>query len=358
MAEEQPEKGTEQNPLTREDVLKAIEENGGTAEGLDLSGMWFENKINLGGLELKGIILQEAILWNANLEKANLHAVNLQKAKLGGVNLQRAKLNYANLKEANLSYTNLQEASLDNAHLEKANLTYSNLERAKLFGAYLENADLSFSNLSSALLGAAQLKGAALADTNLERTLLYAANLEGVFLQYVKLSSDTFLQNVEWGTHILAQEKHGQFRWAVDSYRQLKTWYTEHGMYDIAGKFFYREMEAKRKDLSWRMNPLLKLWSWTLRLLCGYGEGPERVIIWAASVIFGLAAAYYFWGTFDTKSFGDTLYYSVASFTALGYGQWAPQPTGWAQGMGAVEAVIGVFSMALFLVTFTRKMTR
>ena len=101
------------------------------------------------------------------------------------------------------------------------------------------------------------------------------------------------------------------------------------------------------------------LWAWLLRLLCGYGEKPKRVIIWSTSVIFGLALAYYFWGSFvDTKSFANTLYYSVASFTALGYGQWAPQPTGWAQGMGAVEAVIGVFSMALFLVTFTRKMTR
>ena len=33
MAEEQTERGTRENPLAREDVLKAIEGNGGTAEG-------------------------------------------------------------------------------------------------------------------------------------------------------------------------------------------------------------------------------------------------------------------------------------------------------------------------------------
>jgi len=117
-------------------------------------------------------------------------------------------------------------------------------------------------------------------------------------------------------------------------------------------------MTVRRKMSIWWPNPLPRFLSKLISLFCGYGEKPLRVITWAVFTIFGLAAAYYFWGTFDTKSFADTLYYSVASFTALGYGQWAPQPTGWAQGMGAVEAVIGVFSMALFLVTFTRKMTR
>ena len=49
----------------------------------------------------------------------------------------------------------------------------------------------------------------------------------------------------------------------------------------------------------------------------------------------------------------------AASFTALGYGNWAPEPQGWAgRVLGAGESFMGVFMMALFLVTFTRKMTR
>ena len=75
-------------------------------------------------------------------------------------------------------------------------------------------------------------------------------------------------------------------------------------------------------------------------------------------IIIGLALVYFIWGSFSSSSFLDTLYYSVVSFVALGYGSWAPLPEGWAKYMGAVEAVLGVFMMALFLVTFTRKMTR
>ena len=95
-----------------------------------------------------------------------------------------------------------------------------------------------------------------------------------------------------------------------------------------------------------------------MRILCGYGEKPERVVISAAVVVFGLALIYLAIGTLMPNTFLNSLYYSAISFTALGYGSWAPKPFGWVKGLGAFEAFLGVFMMALFLVTFTRKMTR
>ncbi len=41
--------GTIENPYTREDVLKLIEENNGKTGGLNLSGKTFESGINLKG---------------------------------------------------------------------------------------------------------------------------------------------------------------------------------------------------------------------------------------------------------------------------------------------------------------------
>lgn len=275
-------------PLTRDDVLGLIKQNGGTARGLDLSGREFEEGIDLSKFDLDGIILKKAYLVGANLEGAHL----------------------------------------GDANLEGANLEFADLAGAHLWGANLE--------------------GAYLGETNLEGAHLWSA----------EFSHDTKLEGVDWGNYILGEENWGWFQAAEETYRRLKQWYTEHGIYGVAGKFFYREMEARRKAQNWKKEPHLKLWNWVMRMLCGYGEKPERVGISAAVVIFGLAAAYYFWGTFSSSSFWDTLYYSAASFTALGYGQWAPQPTGWARGMGAAEAVIGVFMMALFLITFVRKMTR
>jgi len=281
--------GTEQNPYIRDDVLRLIEENGGKAEGLDLSGKTFEIGIDLHKLDLQGIILDRAELICANLENSNLQQAYLRHTILNGANLRNADL----------------------------------------FLAKLEGADISLAELEGA-----RLYGADILQANLE-------------------------EYVNWGDYILGDEEAGNFSPdAVEVYRQLKQWYTNAGFYDVAGEFFYREMEAKRKALEWWSNPFPRAWSKFLSLICGYGERPLRVIGWAATVVFGLAAVYYFWGSFSSSSFWDTLYYSAASFTALGYGQWAPQPTGWAKIMGAVEAFIGVFTMALFLITFVRKLAR
>ena len=344
--------GTEKNPYTREDVLRLIEENGGTAKGLNLSEKYFEEGIDLRKLNLNGIILSGAILEKARLEGAKLRNAHLEGALLFNAHLGRAILRGAHLEKADLSQAHLEEASLWKAHLEEAELWNTHFERAVLWGVHFEGA---------------HLRGAYLA---------------GAILRLAKLSSNTELANVNWGDYIVGEERLGDFKLATDTYRQLKAWHASVGMHDIAGKFFFREMTARRNNYWWGdilapvtdvyqtaklkkfpkalfpRKPLHWAWSALLNLLCGYAEKPERVVIWAAVVIFGLAAAYYFWGSFSSASPWDTLYYSVASFTALGYGQWAPQPTGWAKGMGAAEAVIGVSMIALFLVTFTRKVSR
>ncbi|RJO60665.1 MAG: hypothetical protein C4542_08550 [Dehalococcoidia bacterium] len=305
--------GTEQNPYTREDVLRLIEENSGTANGLDLSEKWFEESCSLYAIELQGIILQRAHLKEANF-------------------------NHSHLERAYLLNARLENACLENTHLEKANLEIAHLEEAFMGGAHLENANLDMAHL--------------------EGTYLVDAHLEGAYLWRAKLSPETRLEQANWGNFILGEEISERFDRAANTYRQLKQWYTNAGIYDTAGKFFFREMTANRKATKWWPNPLNRCFSKLVSILCGYGEKPERVVVSAVVLILGLAIAFHLWGSFDTSSFGDKLYYSAVSFTAVGYGNWAPEPTGWAKGMGVAEAFLGVFMMALFLVTFTKKMTR
>ena len=341
--------GTKESPLTREDVLRLIQENGGTARGLDLSGKTFVEGIDLCGLALYQIILRDTTLKGAHLEGAELlYAAHLEGAYLWGAHLEGSKLEYAHL----------EGAFLGDAHFEEANLRGAHLRGAKLGGAHFEGA-------------------------NLKR-----ARLEGAFLGGVEFSPDTGLGDADWGNYILGEEKEGDFDWAADIYRRLKQWHTSAGMYDIAGEFYFREMEARRKNYWWQDSPsksfrellrpfylyllnpeeLLRAifprkplpWAWSklLSLLCGYGERPLRVIASALAVFLGLALIYFAIGTLTPNTFLNSLYYSAVSFTALGYGKWAPEPTGWVKGLGAAEAFAGVFMMALFLITFTRKMTR
>jgi hypothetical protein len=305
-SEHQPYTG---KPLTREDVERLIEEHGGP-EGLDL-------------------------------QKADLEQAELSRMDLRGTNLHAA-----NLHAADLRWANLQGAILDFAQLERADLLDANLEGAYLLAAVLYRARLTSANLKGAYLAA-----------NLESADLRSADLRRARLAYATIR-DADLEGATWGDYVLGDEIRGDFDEAASSYRALKQRHTETGMYDIAGEFHYREMEARRK-LGWQERRLpYALAMYLLRFLYGYGERPERVIGWAAVIVLGLALVHWLFGTV-AGGFLDALYYSAVSFPALGYGHWAPEPQGWAgRFLGAGESFLGVFMMALFLVTFTRKMTR
>jgi hypothetical protein len=296
--------------LTPEDVLRLIEEHGGP-EGLDLR--------------------------QADLREAVLDVANLQGTYLSGANLQEAHLQIANLQEANLCDANLQGAYLYHANLQ---------------GGYLNTA-----NLQGAYLQVATLRGADLWRANLQEADARWADLRRARLAYASLR-DAQLEGVKWGDYVLGDEGGGHFDQAASAYRALKQWHTEGGMYDIAGEFHYREMEARRKlaQKERRIPDLVALNAF--RLLYGYGERPVRVIGWVVAVILGFALGHWLVGTVE-RGFWDALYYSAVSFTALGYGAWAAEPQGWAgKFLGVGESLLGVFMMALFLVTFTRKMTR
>ena len=333
--------GTQQNPFTREDVLRLIEENGGTAKGLDLSNRRFVEAIDLSDLDLHGIILNDVHLFRANFNGSNLDRAIMQKAYLG-----YATFNPLESKAASLQGIDLRSANLHDAEFREADLSVAQFqeEPEQSLPASLENTDFRAANLFRA---------------NFKGCYFYGTKFEGAYIRGADITIDTHLGDADWGNYIIGEEKKNDFYSAEYRYRHLKVWYSESGYDDTAAKFRYREIESRRKKLkllskNWNHRIALQL----SYLVFGHGEGWKRILIWIVGVIFVLAAAYYFWGSFSSSSFWDTLYYSATSFTALGYGKWAPQPTGWAKGMGAAEAIIGVFMMALLLVTFVRKWTR
>jgi len=55
-------------------------------------------------------------------------------------------------------------------------------------------------------------------------------------------------------------------------------------------------------------------------------------------------------------AFLNILYFSVATFTTLGYGDMSP--VGISRLIAASEAFLGAFILALFVVVFVKKMTR
>ncbi len=363
---------------------------------------------------LEAAVAKRAHLWRANLQEADLTEANLQEARLQDANLQDADLGYANLQGASLDGAELQGADLRGAELQRADLGGANLQEAELSDANLQEAELWFANLQGADPRRANLQGADLGGAKLQGANLEGARLTGAVdlrgadltnarLMRFELSPEAKLDNVEWGLaagKMLRDEREARskeplykmaFAEYEGVYRQIKLSYQYSGDYHRAGQFFIREMECKRTLLRFRRpvpeGRLKALWDWLSRgatralwcvsyHICRHGEDPARLAKVMGLVIVLFAFIHSLVGVdgtdgdpiispgFAMPPWADLLaqmtkavYFSVATFTSLGYGDMQPVE-GWGQVVAMVEVSLGIILVALLVGCVIRKLSR
>ncbi len=336
--------------LTRDDVLRLIAENGGTAKGLDFSGQIFQPNIDLTGLDLKGVIMRSTIFYQQYVDGKPFGA------KFNGSDLEGADFRESFVPDADFGMldnkrTILKSVDFRNAQMQNANFRYADLSHAQL------RIDKDNKIITSAI--GADFRDAKLYNTDFTGCDCSFAKFEGAYIRSVYGTNvvKAVLEQVDWGNHIIGEEKDKDYYHAEQCYRQLKAWYNNAGYADIAAKFYYREKETVRKSLklvskkTWNHRLALEF----MRTLFGYGEHWEKILVWSVGIIIILAIIYRFSGV----TIQYALYYSTVSFSALGYGGWVQVPQAdWVQTIGAIESLLGVLMMALLLVTFVRKWTR
>ena len=156
-------------------------------------------------------------------------------------------------------------------------------------------------------------------------------------------------------------------------YRYAKVAKANRGDLDASGEFYYLERRAHnaaaRARARWLVQPLsptskLRTW-WDLfigRGVLGYGEKPWRPLCCAAGVMLVFAVIFWWKSAVATvapeaSSFGACLYFSMVTFTTLGYGDLYPNP-GFPRALAGGEAVLGMILMSLFTVVLARKYIR
>ncbi|MBI4337972.1 MAG: pentapeptide repeat-containing protein [Chloroflexi bacterium] len=332
--------GTE--PLTREDVERLIEANGGTAQGL-----------NLNGRNMRGIYLEHAVLVGADLSGADMSDAVLRFADLSDAKLVRTNLRRADLFRVTLSsdtdldrvdwgdYTTPQESE---RHYLNAISIYKQLRAWHQAHAYSEEAG-EFHYREQVCLRKMAL-GDLLLLTCRRRPILRRC------LRWLR-------RRPAWMQHV-----------AGFLFPQIGVLFFGLASFELCpGR---RRLEERRGPWCANLGAVARLNFY--EQLFGYGERPWRVVRAAAAVIGGFAAAYFpylpfthlelSWSGMKTlwQLLWKALYFSGVSFTSLGYGGWVETlriaPMGWTRYLGAVESLLGVFLVALFLVTFTRKIGR
>jgi uncharacterized protein YjbI with pentapeptide repeats/DNA-directed RNA polymerase subunit RPC12/RpoP len=337
-----------EQPLTRSEVQKIIKANGGITRGIDLSRRNLAG-IDLSGLDLRGIEFRGSIFRVGSGSTAGKPAI-LDKANFGGCSLEGATFSGASMIDADLS------------------------------GTIARMADFTGADLSGATFFAAKLSQAKFKFANLDKTEFDLAELDLVFLWKANLKTAS-LAGAKWGDRYILGDERESHKWGEETYESLKLWHRASLMDDVAGEFRYRELVSRRRGQNELLRASIRNHSLratiaaltkvipltTAEVLFGYGERWKRTLVWWAVTMIVFAALYYVWsvavepvfvGSTGGKLAFDSVYYSVTSFTALGYGSWAAEPIGWVKYAGLVEAVMGPILIALFITTFTRIWSR
>jgi uncharacterized protein YjbI with pentapeptide repeats len=152
--------------------LRKADLTGSYLTGAQLNGAELQNAI------LDGAWLQQVFLNGAQLQGASLNGAHLRNAHLESAKMQGASLDRADLQDASLKLAQLQAALLSNTQLQGAQFDFAELQGASLTSANIQNASLAYAQLQAALLDSAQMQGASLIGAQLQGASLKLANLQ------------------------------------------------------------------------------------------------------------------------------------------------------------------------------------
>lgn len=265
-----------------------------------------------------------------------------------------------NLSTADLSNINLvNKGSHEGYKINNCDFYKTNFENAHCFKVDFSGSSLMKANFSNANLHFANLQNCNLLGTNFEH-----AKLENV------LWDEKIIQEREAHKSNDLEEKNDYYQQAEEIYRNLRKITEADGLFETAGWFFQKEMKMRRKQMP--KYSFRRFMSKLVEFSCGYGERPLRIVLISALVIILFSFIFFLTGlnyndeiimfSFSNSfienisNFSNSLYFSVVTFTTLGYGDILPM--GISKLFAGIEALLGGFILALFVVVFVKKMTR
>ena len=244
------------------------------------------------------------------------------------------------LSKADLADAHLEGAKLWNVHLEGADLLYAHLIGANLNGAYLEGAKLWSAHLEGAELQHAHLEGAELQYAHLEGAKLWSVHLEGANLTAADFSSAEV-------TGVIYDRTRGKFRGI-----RVATCYGH--------ALFVRDAQDQDYIETYRAQHPIRGWFW--HHLTDSGRSLVRVALIGVAVALLFGVVYATWPAMLNMSASaqtpwTPYYYSLVTFTTLGFGDVTPATLVGELWVGA-EVIAGYLMLGLLVSILANKVAR
>lgn len=373
---------------------------------------------NLNNADLSWSFFNGGFFWgatvtSANLERTLLFGTSIYKAEFSGSDFTSADLigvDASNTKFINcdfafvdvdiderLQYVRpLDEKNIEDSRSEFKDADFSNsafvdatLTGVDFEGAKLSNTVLTDSRVNESNLRLAELSGTDLRNVNLTDSTFYDASVDNISINDSTQLDSRFVEERRADKSKSRSEAIELYKQAVGAYRIWMSKMRERGKISEARHYYFREREVRRKrtwlqtekavhrfleedmgssEIKDIINKLFHSMLYSVsRRIFGYGEKLTNVVVWSTILICSYSIFYATIGKLSTS--GDvftgvgifnavlrSLYFSVVTFTTLGYGDISP-----ASSLTAIaamtEAVLGAIFVALFVFVLGRRAT-
>jgi len=223
--------------------------------------------------------------------------------------------------------------------MSRANLRGTTLDHADLSGAELTGARLKGSSFFKANIRGAKFDSAMLHDDDIDVT----DHVDFSLAQYDWSTSfaGTDIDRVDWSSNPLLRRQ-------IDDQRWLQSW-----RWQVSAG-------------GWKGRLADRLWCAS----CDYGRSTKRWIAWSLGFAMGFGLVFLVWAdrfvlgsnpaeTLANAHWITPFYYSIVTFTTLGFGDVTPKPDAWMmQALVAMEVVIGYVMLGGLISIFATKLPR
>ena len=307
--------------------------------------------VTLAGVSLIGADLAGLDLSGSDLSGADLTEANLRDTRLLGSCLAGAVLSGACLEGAELMGSDLRGADLTSAQADRAGLGRCDLRGAVLFGLHGVGATFSSSQLQDADLRTAQLRGARFREAQLHGAVLESAHLEDVELVDAEVSQAAF-RNVDMrGARLRGLKGYLSADWVGVDVRNVDfsgSWLVRRHMLDENFLAEFRAQSSMHKKI---------YFLWWLTSDCGRSLYRWSLFTFVIASLYAVAYSFVAIDYGPHASLFSPLYFSIVTFTTLGYGDVLPA-SGFAQLLVVTEVILGYLGLGGLLSILANKMAR
>ncbi|WP_081603279.1 MULTISPECIES: pentapeptide repeat-containing protein [unclassified Haloferax] len=372
---------------------------GANFEEANFSGSKFNNNSRL-CKSLIGADFSFADLSETEFRGLMLHGSDFTNSDLGHIKWENIEFENADFENSYLFDADIFDSNFERASFSKANLQEAKLENSEIHSAVLADAIVDHgTEFDDECLYEKRLKG-----TNHQRNAAEIAQKAAwVYRTLSRLCENNALTDDAQEYYIKEKDIQRRSRWiqycgivnsersGISAFLETKLKYLIRlisgsyvlGRENTESEGEYSELSARndmaegsQTDLS-KMNRRETIKSEMSRLVIGYGEGPWNVIFSLAFVTLFYTLIYPIWGiktsngvmkyewkletlftltpAVPVDSWLTSLYFSVVTFTTLGYGDL--QPHGFSRYVAASEAFIGASLLALLVFVLGRRAT-